>query len=89
MPIYKIVKICKVSYLNSLLHMLRAKYTSQLSVKYKLKILLKTEFNEKVMPDSDQMKSGWPVDVKQRCHILLFGSTHLEEAITSGIGRYT
>ncbi|RRT82566.1 hypothetical protein B296_00014606 [Ensete ventricosum] len=32
-------------------------------------------------------KSGWPVDVKHRCHILLFGSTYLVDAMTSVTGK--
>lgn len=33
------------------------------------------------------MKSGWPVEVRQRCHIRLFGSRTLGWAMTSGIGK--
>lgn len=34
-----------------------------------------------------QMKSGWPVEVKQRCHIRLLGSTNRGCDITSGMGK--
>jgi len=35
----------------------------------------------------NQMKSGWPVAVKHRCHIRLLESTNLGRAITSGMGK--
>lgn len=34
-----------------------------------------------------QRKSGWPVDVKHRCHIRLSGFTRLGDVMTSGMGR--